>query len=257
VMGRELFDYAFKEYAKRWAFKHPAPADLFRTMEDASAVDLDWFWRGWFFGTDAVDIALNDVRAYRMNTMNAAVENKQDQHAYNQGNYIISRERNRAEGIKFAVEQDTSLLDFYNKYDRFEVSKTADQEFQQYLSSLNEDERKLYESKKNFYELDFSNEGGLVMPIIIEWTFKDGTKEVDKIPAYIWRKDEHKVTKVFAKDKEVISVQLDPYRETADINEENNAWPRKAKPSRFELFKQQQAPRGSSSGNNPMQRARS
>ena len=257
VMGRELFDYAFKEYAKRWAFKHPAPADLFRTMEDASAVDLDWFWRGWFFGTDAVDIALNDVRAYRMNTMNAAVENKQDQQAYNQGNYIISRERNRAEGIKFAVEQDTSLLDFYNKYDRFEVSKTADQEFQQYLSSLNEDERKLYESKKNFYELDFSNEGGLVMPIIIEWTFKAGTKEVAKIPAYIWRKDEHKVTKVFAKDKEVISVQLDPYRETADINEENNAWPRKAKPSRFELFKQQQAPRGSSSGNNPMQRARS
>ncbi|EDM36028.1 putative aminopeptidase [Pedobacter sp. BAL39] len=257
VMGRELFDYAFKEYAKRWAFKHPAPADLFRTMEDASAVDLDWFWRGWFFGTDAVDIALNDVRAYRMNTMNAAVENKQDQQAYNQGNYIITRERNRAEGIKFAVEQDTSLLDFYNKFDRFEVSKTADQEFQQYLLSLTEEERKLYESKKNFYELDFSNEGGLVMPIIIEWTFKDGTKEVDKIPAYIWRKDEHKVTKVFAKDKEVIAVQLDPYRETADINEDNNAWPRKAKPSRFELFKQQQAPRGSSSGSNPMQRARS
>lgn len=170
VMGRELFDYAFKEYAKRWAFKHPTPADFFRTMEDASAVDLDWFWRGWFFGTDPVDIALNDVR-------------------YKQ---ISNADKN---------------------------------------------------APQNFYELDFSNVGGLVMPIIVEWTFTDGSREVDRIPAYIWRKDENKVTKVFAKSKEVVSVRLDPNRETADIDESNNTWPRKNQPSRFELFKQQQAPR--------------
>lgn len=256
VMGRELFDYAFKEYAKRWAFKHPTPADLFRTMEDASAVDLDWFWRGWFFGTDPVDISLNDVRAYRMNSMKQELENKENQKAFEKNNYIISRERNRAEGVKFAVEEDKSLLDFYNKFNRFEVSKTADEQFQKYYRSLSADEKALYESKKNFYELDFSNEGGLVMPIIVEWTFKDGTKELDRIPAYIWRKDENKVTKVFAKDKEVVSVQLDPYRETADINESNNAWPRKTQPTRFELFKQQQAPRGTSAGPNPMQQSR-
>lgn len=256
VMGRTLFDYAFKEYAKRWAFKHPTPADLFRTMEDASAVDLDWFWRGWFFGTDAVDIALNDVRYYKMNSMNAATENKEHKKAYDKDLYNIGRERNRQEGMKFAVDQDSSLKDFYNKFDRFEVSKSADQEFQNYLNSLSQEERKLYESKKNFYELDFSNIGGLVMPIIIEWTFTDGSKEVDRIPAYIWRMDEHKVTKVFVKDKEVASVQLDPYRETADIDESNNSWPRKNVPTRFELFKQQQAPRGSSTGTNPMQQSR-
>ncbi|MBC8987777.1 M1 family metallopeptidase [Pedobacter sp. N36a] len=255
VMGRELFDYAFKEYAKRWAFKHPTPADLFRTMEDASAVDLDWFWRGWFFGTDPVDIALNEVRYYRMDSKKQSLENKEDQKSYEKNNDNISRGRNRKEGIKFAVEQDTSLMDFYNKFDRFEVSKTADEQFQKYYGSLSAEEQKLYESKKNFYELSFSNEGGLVMPIIIEWTFKDGSKEIDRIPAYIWRKNENQVTKVFAKDKDVISVQLDPYRETADIDENNNSWPRKAQPSRFELFKQQQAPRGSSTGGNPMQQA--
>ncbi|MEJ2881341.1 M1 family metallopeptidase [Pedobacter sp. GR22-6] len=256
VMGRELFDYAFKEYAKRWAFKHPTPADLFRTMEDASAVDLDWFWRGWFFSTDPVDIALTDVKAYRMNSMKQAQENIIDKKVYDKTEKYLGRERNKAAGIKFAVEQDTSLLDFYNKFDRFEVSRTTDQDFQAYYNSLTDQEKQLYESKKNFYELSFSNEGGLVMPIIIEWTFKDGSKEVDRIPAYIWRKNEQTVTKVFAKDKEVASVQLDPFRETADINEANNAWPRQAQPSRFELFKQQQAPRGSSTGANPMQKSR-
>lgn len=256
VMGRELFDYAFKEYARRWAFKHPTPADLFRTLEDASAVDLDWFWRGWFFGTEPVDIALNDVRYYQMKTMNPAVDNVSAKEAYQKDQYNISRERNKAAGIKFAVEQDTALNDFYNKFNRFEVSKTADAQFKQYLSSLSDEERKLYESKKNFYELDFTNEGGLVMPIIIEWTFTDGSKEVERVPAYIWRKDENKVTKVFAKDKMVANVQLDPYRETADIDEGNNSWPRKTQPSRFELFKQQQAPRGSSVGPNPMQQSR-
>lgn len=256
VMGRELFDHAFKEYAKRWAFKHPTPADLFRTMEDASAVDLDWFWRGWFFGTDPVDIVLNDVRYYRMNSMNPLTEYNENKKSYDRDQYSISRERNRKKGMKFAVEQDTSLQDFYNKFNRFEVSKSADQEFQNYLSSLSAEERKLYESKKNFYELHFSNKGGLVMPIIIEWTFTDGSKELDRIPAYIWRKDENTVTKVFAKDKEVVSVQIDPYRETADIDESNNAWPRKSQPSRFELFKQQQAPGSPPSGTNPMQQSR-
>jgi len=256
VMGRELFDYAFKEYAKRWAFKHPTPADLFRTMEDASAVDLDWFWRGWFFGTDPVDISLDSVRYYRMNSMKQAVENQDKKAVYERDNKYIGRERSRAAGIKFAVEQDTSLLDYYNKFERFEVGKTADGDFQAYYNTLSAEEKKLYESKKNFYELSLSNVGGLVMPVIIEWTFKDGSKETDRIPAYIWRMDEHKVTKVFAKEKEVVSVQLDPYRETADIDENNNAWPRKLAPSRFELFKQKEVIRGSSTGVNPMQESR-
>ncbi|MCD0490442.1 M1 family metallopeptidase [Pedobacter sp. MC2016-14] len=256
IMGRELFDYAFKEYAKRWAFKHPTPADFFRTMEDASAVDLDWFWRGWFFGIDPVDISLDDLRAYRINSQNPALENIEDKKAYDRDKYIIGRERNKIAGIKFEVEQDTNTLDFYNKYNRFEVTKSSEEQFKKYYADLSPAERKLYDSKKNFYELDFSNKGGLVMPIIIQWTFTDGTTEVERIPAYVWRKDENKLTKVFAKDKEVASVLLDPYRETADIDEQNNSWPRKNQPSRFELFKQQQAPRGSSTGRNPMQEAK-
>lgn len=256
VMGRELFDYAFKEYAQRWAFKHPTPADFFRTMEDASAVDLDWFWRGWFYSTDVVDISLDDVRYFNMNTMKPDVENVEKRKKFERDRYVIGRERNRAEGTKFAVEQDTSLQDFYNRYDRFAVSDASRIQFENYYNSLSPEEKKVYDSKKNFYELDFSNTGGLVMPLILEWTFSDGTKEVENVPAYIWRKNENKVTKVFAKDKTVTAVKLDPYRETADINENNNSWPRQNIPSRFELFKQQGAVRGTSTGTNPMQEAK-
>jgi len=253
VMGRELFDFAFKQYAQRWAFKHPTPADLFRTMEDASAVDLDWFWRGWFFGTDPVDIAIDNVKSFRMDTKNPEIENVEARKTRERNEYNIGRERNRAEGIKFAVEQDTSLQDFYNKWNRFETTAASRADFDAFYKSLSPEEQAFYGSKTNFYEIDFSNVGGLVMPIILEWTYADGTKEVERISAYIWRKDEEKITKVFAKAKEVAAVRLDPYRETADIDENNNSWPRNYVPSKFELFKQQQSIRGTSTGPNPMQ----
>ncbi|ASZ11479.1 aminopeptidase [Chitinophaga sp. MD30] len=257
VMGRELFDFAFREYARRWAFKHPTPADFFRTMEDASAVDLDWFWRGWFFGIEPVDIALDSVKWYRLDNHDPSVNNPERKAAYDKDIDHIARQRNKAEGIKFAVDQDTSLQDFYVKWDRFAVNNTDKAAFTEFTNGLSPEEKKLYDSKKNFYELTFTNKGGLVMPLIIEWTFADGTKETDRISAYIWRKNEYEVKKLFAKDKEVVAVKLDPLRETADIDEDNNNWPRQANPSRFELFKQSVAPRGSSSGGtNPMQRAK-
>jgi hypothetical protein len=258
IMGRELFDYAFKEYSRRWAFKHPTPSDFFRTMEDASAVDLDWFWRGWFFGIEPVDISLDSVKWYRMDTKNPAVENKLKQQATNADDAHIAQARNKAAGVKFAVEQDTSLQDFYNKWDRYAITPDQTEAYNKMQASLTPEEKRLYESKKNFYELTFSNVGGNVMPLIIEWTFADGTKEVERISAYIWRHDEMKVTKVFAKDKQVTSIRLDPYRETADISELNNSWPRQAVPSRFELFKMEGGggPRGTNNSGNPMQRAR-
>jgi hypothetical protein len=255
VMGRELFDYAFKEYAQRWAFRHPTPADFFRTMEDASAVDLDWFWRGWFFETNPVDIAINDVRYFRMNTKNPEVELAYDKQKADHEAYVISRKRNKDAGLTFAVEADTTLLDFYNKWDRYAITPSSKAAYDKFYSTLSTAEKAVYDKKRNFYEIDFENKGGLVMPLLIEWTFTDGTKEVDKIPAYIWRKDEQKVTKVFAKDKEVASIRLDPNRETADIDEVNNSWPRRFTPSRFDLYKQQQSIRGASSGTNPMQEA--
>ncbi|WDF76550.1 M1 family metallopeptidase [Mucilaginibacter sp. KACC 22773] len=256
VMGRELFDYAFKTYAKRWAFKHPTPEDLFRTMEDASAVDLDWFWRGWFYGTEPVDVSLDSVKYYKLNSKNPALEGATDRAAYDHNMENISTTRNKAAGMQTTVEADTSLQDFYSKWDRFAPTPLTAKAYQDMYAGLSPDEKKFYDSKTNFYELTFSNKGGLVSPIIIEWTYADGTKEVDKLPAYIWRKNEFKVSKVFAKAKEVKSIKLDPYRETADIDEANNSWPREYAPTRFELFKQQVLPRGATSGSNPMQDAR-
>jgi hypothetical protein len=256
IMGRELFDFAFGEYARRWAFKHPTPADLFRTLEDASAMDLDWFWRGWYFGTDPVDISLDEVKWFKLDAeKNAAALAKPEFES-------ISKQRNKADkNIKFYTDTDTTLRDFYY-YNRNADAKMM-QEFAQKQQEGSKDvENAAKWANKNLYELSFSNKGGLVMPIIVEWTFKDGTKEVDRIPVTIWRLNEKKVSKVFAKDKEVASIQLDPMRETADIDETNGMWPIKEMPSKFQLFKGSGgmrglgAPRATGGPTNAMQKAK-
>ena len=264
IMGRELFDYAFKEYARRWAFKHPTPADFFRTMEDASAEDLDWFWRGWFYSTDVTDIAIDSVKYAKADTdvtipQPGTVKSNLPKPLVNDFE-DISKIRNRTDpSIKFEVEQDKDLQDFYYRYARgmepydttaYEVPRTVN------VEKMTDAEAKAY-ANKHMYEITFSNKGGLVMPIIVEWTFKDGTKEVDRIPAQVWRHNENKVIKTFLKDKEVASIQLDPMRETADINTDNNTWGTIAAPSRFQLFKQKQgSARGQSQGINPMQKSK-
>jgi hypothetical protein len=263
IMGRELFDYAFKEYARRWAFKHPTPADLFRTMEDASGEDLDWFWRGWFYSIDACDISLDTVKWFKPDLANAPRPVDTTVYRSLERPQVptfddISKIRNREDkSIVFETDRDTALRDFYWRYARglepYDTTKYA-QRMTNYDEPLSE-ETKQKIANKNFYELQFSNKGGLVMPVIIEWTYKDGTKEVEKIPAQIWRKNETKFTKVFLKDKEVASVKLDPMRETADIDESNNAWPKDIVQSKFQIFKAKQAIRGQSTGTNPMQKA--
>lgn len=256
VMGRELFDFAFREYARRWAFRHPTPADFFRTMEDASAVDLDWFWRGWFYGIEPVDISIDSVKMFRLDTKEPQVAKAEAKAKYDRNADHISRARNKAEGMKFVAEQDTALQDFYYKWNRFDVSEEDKKAYGNYYAALSPEEKRLYDSKKNFYQVSFTNVGGLVMPLIIEWTYADGTKETERISAYIWRHDENHVTKVFAKDKEVVSIKLDPQRETGDIDEANNSWPKALTPTRFELFRSEHAVRGTSTGGNPMQEAR-
>ena len=257
VMGRELFDFAYKTYAQRWAFKHPTPEDFFRTMEDASGVDLDWFWKGWFYTTDHVDIALADVKYMQLDTQDPRVENVLKRELAVRNANHIARIRNEKDIPKTAVENNTALRDFYNNYDEFAVGKQDVEAYENFRKSLSKEERELLDAKWHFYEVTFRNKGGLVMPIVVQWNYTDGTDEVQYIPAEIWRQNENKVTKVFAKRKPVKNIVLDPYRETADIDEANNYWPESATPSRFELFKQQQAPRGSSTGENPMQRSRS
>jgi hypothetical protein len=266
IMGRDLFDYSFKEYARRWAFKHPEPADLFRTMEDASGEDLDWFWRGWFFGTDACDLSLDTVKYFKADLSYVAPAQKDTTVMRSlpkpAGSTFddISKVRNREDKtITFAVDADTSLRDFYWKYNRnleaYDTSKYAVP-----VSGNTEpmdDAMKQKLANKNFYELTFSNKGGLVMPIILEWTYTDGTTEIERIPAQVWRKNEGKVVKVFAKDKPVAKVVLDPNKETADINTANNSWPKIAdEPTKFQAFKiKSAAVRGQSAGINPMQKA--
>lgn len=247
IMGRELFDYAFKQYARRWAFKHPTPADLFRTMEDASGVDLDWFWRGWWFSTDPVDIALDSVKWYKS-------DDPQNAQALSGKPFIhIGQQRNKEDkSIQFYTDSDTALRDFY--YYNPGADEKMKQEKQNALLVKDEVNSKKWAGKQ-FYELSFSNKGGMVMPVIIEWTYKDGTKETDRVPVTVWRLNEEKFTKVFIKDKEVTAIKIDPYRETADIDEGNNMWPVKELPSKFQLFKAAQGPaRGASSGGNAMQK---
>ncbi len=260
IMGRELFDFSFKEYARRWAFKHPAPADFFRTMEDASGEDLDWFWRGWFYNIDPVDISLDSVRWANMTlegeTSRASSERRAVADKPLLNNYEdISKVRNRNDkNIRFATDADTSLQDFYWKYARGLV-KVDESEVVLPVAAVADtfstEEKISLAGSKFIYELSFTNKGGMVMPIILEWTFKDGTTEIDRIPAQIWRKNEDNVTKVFVKNKEVASVRLDPMRETADIDESNNSWPKMDMPGKFKLYKD----RGAQPKNpNPMQR---
>jgi hypothetical protein len=254
VMGRELFDYAFKEYCRRWAFKHPTPADFFRTMEDASGVDLDWFWRGWFYGIDATDISLDSIKWYKVDLESDPEKRDHVSKQKNEKPYDdISRRRNREEGMQFSVDQDSSLQDFYTSYKPWETEDSI-VEFTTHLydETFTAKEKQEKFGDKNYYQLYFSNKGGLVMPIIIEWTFDDGTTEVQRISEQIWRKNETDFSKVFVKNKEVTGIVIDPYKETADIDESNNNWPVKEMPSRFQVFKKHKA----GDNPNPMQKAK-
>jgi len=249
IMGRELFDYAFKAYSQRWMFKHPSPADFFRTMEDASGVDLDWFWRGWFFTDDHVDMSIEEVNWYNINSLNPDKEMPMARQEAEEDPEYISDIRNREEIEQTYSERDTTLLDFYNKRDDYDVNALDRAEYEYYVSQLDEEQKELLNSDDHFYSIKLKNEGGLIMPVILEFEFEDGSKELHRIPAEIWRMDNEEVSKVFITDKPIVNIALDPYLETADVDTEDNYWPPKKEPSRFQVFK-----RRGFDGENPMQR---
>ncbi|MEQ9617507.1 MAG: M1 family metallopeptidase [Phycisphaerales bacterium] len=248
VLGRELFDHAFREYGQRWWFKRPEPADLFRTMEDASGVDLDWFWRGWFYSTDHVDISIENVRHFVVNTEDPEIEKARDRED-DEANPDTLREIRNADIAK-RVEEYPDLLDFYNTYDPFDVTPKDIRDFEAYLEKLDEEEREQLQVKKNFYAIDLANLGGLVMPVILELHFEGGSTETLRIPAEIWRRNNLHVSKLIMSDKVLEGVVLDPHWETADADVENNHWPRRIVRSRFELFD------GDRDRPNPMQDAK-
>ncbi|MEO0481473.1 MAG: M1 family metallopeptidase [Planctomycetota bacterium] len=248
VMGRELFDYAFRTYSRRWMFKRPYPADLFRTMEDASAVDLDWFWRGWFYTTDHCDIALTDVQWYRQQPMSSEAIASLDKEERDSRPVTVSQRRFAPAEKRTATFPE--LLDFYNEFDELDVTPQDRAAFNQQIGAMSEEQRALRAFDQNLFLLSFENRGGLVMPIVLDLEYTDGSHEEVRIPVEIWRHNEERVTKLLIREKEIASITLDPHLETADSNLDNNHWPPRLRPSRFELF---EARRG---GRNPMQEAK-
>lgn len=259
ILGRELFDYAFKEYCRRWAFKHPSPADFFRTMEDASAVDLDWFWRSWFYTTDHVDLALTNVRWFKINDGNPIKAKELSYEEKTNTPQWIGDIRNKTDIPQTAIERDTTLLDFYNKTDPTSPNNYDKKQFDKAWANLSEEEKALLKKDANYYEVTLQMIGGIPMPVILQLNYKDGTSEILHIPAEIWRMGQEKVSKVIISQKEIASIQMDPYRETADIDTTNNAWPSVPNaPSRFKIFKKSEESGyfGGGKGLNPMQKSK-
>jgi len=248
ILGRDLFDFAFKTYSQRWMFKHPSPADFFRTMEDASGVDLDWFWRGWFFTTDHVDMAIDKVEWFQVDTQNPEIEKPFQHEQEEKRPQYISDIRNREDIAETAVERDPSLEDFYNTYDPYAVTLLDKEEYEDYLATLTDEEKALLDSAVQYYVVHFSNLGGMVMPLILEFEYDDGTTELKRIPAEVWRMNQDRISKIFVTTKQIRSIVLDPYLETADVDVSNNDWPARLVPNRFRVSKEEKA------GENPMQR---
>lgn len=244
IMGRELFDFAFKTYAQRWKFKRPTPADFFRTMEDASGVDLDWFFRGWFYSTDYTDISLEGLEEFTIDTKNPDTEKLISKTERDSAPVSLADMRNKS--LPKRIDQVEGLKDFYNTYDEFAVTDKDKEKYKKFVSSLKDDEKSALNKDFRFYVLKLKNLGGLVMPVILEVSYADGTKEEMRIPAEIWRRNNIAVGKMLVTRKEIKSVQLDPHLETADADLTNNSWPRQTPKTRFQLFKEEIRP-------NPMQ----
>jgi hypothetical protein len=248
ILGRELFDFAFKEYARRWMFKRPMPADFFRTMEDASGVDLDWFWRGWFYTTDHTDIAVTGVRRYVLDTNDPQVEKeKQRLHDEEQTPASLTEIRNRV--ITKRIERFPELRDFYNAFDPYDVTPQDLEAYQEFLEDLENWEKRVLDADPTIYVFEFANVGGLVMPIVLEVEYDDGETEEIRIPAEIWRRNDKKVSKMLFAPTDIVRLTVDPHREFADVDLSNNSWPARPVTSRFQLFKKKLEP-------SPMQEAR-
>ncbi|MCP9762614.1 M1 family metallopeptidase [Lacihabitans soyangensis] len=254
IMGRELFDAAFKEYARRWAFKSPMPADFFRTMEDASGVDLDWFWKGWFYTVEPVDQDLAEVQWYSLDTQNPELSKAEIKKMDEAKAKTMSKMRDKKDIPQSVVEADPSMKDFYNSYDRYAVTEADKKKYEAYKSSLSPDDQKLLESGMNYYVLKIKNKGGLVMPVIVQAVYEDGTTEDFRYPAEIWRLNDVEITKTIPTKKKVEKFKLDPYMEIADIDTANNSFPKEPEaPTKFQLMKQRSfGPQGL----NPMQEAK-
>ena len=242
VMGRQQFDFAFKQYAKRWKFKRPTPADFFRTMEDASGVDLDWFWRGWFYSTHHVDIDISDVREYRIKTRNPEtdfpLDRIEDARLYPEP---IMQERNARDGYTTRLQRMPELADFYNENDEFTVSNKDKNDYQSYLKGLEDWEKEVLQRATDeapyVYFIDIKNKGGLVTPLPVKISYQDGSSRELDIPAEIWRRNAQTITHVLLEDKAIEKISIDDKHQTADADYSNNTFPPSITSSRLALYK--------------------
>ena len=240
VLGRALFDFAFREYARRWRFKRPMPVDFFRSMEDASAVDLDWFWRAWFYGTEHVDVALTRVREFQLSSQDPDIEfpKRKLEDAAKFAEPIVQI-RNREEGRKLYIEGRPELEDFYNEHDRYTVSNKDRNAYREFLDSLQEWERialeRALEEDHYIYFIEFANLGGMPTPLPLALTYEDGSAASYDIPAEIWRRNSEQATKALVSGKRIVALELDPRQQTADLNRANNFYPPHIDSSRLEL----------------------
>jgi len=247
ILGRELFDFAFRTYSQRWQFKRPQPADLFRTLEDASGIDLDWFWRGWFYSTDHVDLAIAQLTEYQLDTLDPIVDNQRRKQDRDKEPQTISELRN--EDLKRLVDRHPELVDFYNDYDPLDVLEEDREKSQETLEKLNSKDRDLLKLEHHFYVVEVENIGGLVMPVILEIEYFNGNRETRHYPAEIWRRDSQSVRKLLITTEPIRNLRLDPHLQTADSNLANNQFPPKIGSARFELSSEKEE-------ENPMQKAR-
>ena len=242
VMGRDLFDFAFREYSQRWKFKRPTPADFFRTMEDASGVDLDWFWRAWFFGTEHVDIAITDIRAYRLKSSNPDIDYPLDREENNRNKPApVSIERNQAQGIETREARYEELKDLYSENDRYTVSNEDRNEAEKAFNKLEPWERRVFEraidDNELFYFLDFSNKGGVPSPVLMTINYENGATRELELPAEIWRRNAEKVTFSLIEKDPIAFIEIDRHHQTADSDFRNNRFPPSIYQSRLEAYK--------------------
>ncbi len=237
ILGREAFDHAFKTYAKRWMFKRPTPSDFFRTMEEASGVDLDWFWRGWFYSTDHVDVSVDEVKWLQLDSRDPAIEKPKKKKEEDELPKTLTRERNYS--LSKRIDRYPELKDFYDSYDKATVLPSEKKKFESLIKELKEEkiDPALLQTKHNFYLIEFSNVGGLVTPVILKVEYTDGSSEELKLPAEIWRFNTEKAAKLLFTKKELKSVTFDPRQELVDTDIENNYWPRRPVKSKFQLYK--------------------
>ena len=245
VLGREQFDYAFKQYARRWMFKSPTPTDFFRTMEDASGQDLDWFWRGWFYGIEHTDISIENVHHYKMDSRDPYKDKTAKKDKRGAEPDRLFQKLNKP--LPKRVDAFPELKDFYNEFDELDVTDKDGASYEKLIKGLSEKEKAMLKSKGQFYVVDLKNLGGLVMPVVLKVTYEDKSTEEIRLPAQIWRRNPESISKMIVADKKITRIEVDPHRETADVDIENNYFPRRMREHTFGISKSKKP-----SGNNPL-----